>query len=454
MVAAPHEEVSGGVAPEPDAERLAEPLPPAVRARLLALVADALSGVEPDELPSSVRAVARFVPARRARAGAGPLGAALDVDAGFRQRMADRVAHALPGLRDLLRAGAAPGAADPLDVAALAYLDRPPGWTALVSPALVDAERDADRKPEAGPVQVEETGGRAGSEARSRQRAELERVKAENATLRQRMAELRRRSSSAEDAAAEAAAALRTSADRRAAAEQAADSELRRLRSRVGELEEQLGSVRRSEREGRTRATVSQRILLDAVLDAAAGLRRELALPPVSTVPGDGPLPGDVVARATAPAGGEPVTDRPRALDPEDLEAVDAVLALPGLHLIVDGYNVTRLGWDALPLEAQRRRLVGELGALAARTRAEVSVVFDGADLVAPPVLSAPRGVRVLFSPADTTADEVVRRLVGAEPEGRPVLVVSTDREVVDGVRRRGARTLGAAGFLRRLSAR
>jgi predicted RNA-binding protein with PIN domain len=57
----------------------------------------------------------------------------------------------------------------------------------------------------------------------------------------------------------------------------------------------------------------------------------------------------------------------------------------------------------------------------------------------------------VLFSRAGETADEVVRQLVRAEPVGRPVVVVSSDREVADGVRRSGAHAIGAVALVRRL---
>jgi predicted RNA-binding protein with PIN domain len=61
------------------------------------------------------------------------------------------------------------------------------------------------------------------------------------------------------------------------------------------------------------------------------------------------------------------------------------------------------------------------------------------------------RGVRVLFSKPGEIADELIRRLVRAEPAGRPVVVVSSDREVADAVRRAGARTVSAAALVRRL---
>jgi hypothetical protein len=57
----------------------------------------------------------------------------------------------------------------------------------------------------------------------------------------------------------------------------------------------------------------------------------------------------------------------------------------------------------------------------------------------------------VLFSKPGEIADELIRRLVRAEPAGRPLVVVSSDREVADGVRRAGARAVPAAALVRRL---
>ena len=59
---------------------------------------------------------------------------------------------------------------------------------------------------------------------------------------------------------------------------------------------------------------------------------------------------------------------------------------------------------------------------------------------------------RVLFSEAGTTADDLVRRLVRAEPPGRPVVVVSSDKEVASGVRAAGARPVPATALLRLLA--
>ena len=62
------------------------------------------------------------------------------------------------------------------------------------------------------------------------------------------------------------------------------------------------------------------------------------------------------------------------------------------------------------------------------------------------------RGVRVLFSDAGVLADDLIRSLVGAEPRGRALVVVTSDRAVVDSVRRRGAYPVPSPVLLARLS--
>jgi predicted RNA-binding protein with PIN domain len=146
-----------------------------------------------------------------------------------------------------------------------------------------------------------------------------------------------------------------------------------------------------------------------------------------------------------------PNRQQARALEADDPARLDQLLALPKAHLVVDGYNVTKRGFGDVSLEQQRSRLVSSMGALAAQNGIEVTVVFDGAEkMVALP--SPPRGVRVLFSRKGETADELIRQLVRAEPLGRPVVVISSDREVADGVRRHGAYPLSSDSLLRRLA--
>jgi predicted RNA-binding protein with PIN domain len=61
------------------------------------------------------------------------------------------------------------------------------------------------------------------------------------------------------------------------------------------------------------------------------------------------------------------------------------------------------------------------------------------------------RGIRVVFSAAGLIADDVIRELVSAEPEGRPVGVASSDREVAESVLALGAHSVTSAVLLSRL---
>jgi predicted RNA-binding protein with PIN domain len=58
--------------------------------------------------------------------------------------------------------------------------------------------------------------------------------------------------------------------------------------------------------------------------------------------------------------------------------------------------------------------------------------------------------VRVLFSLPDEIADDLIRRLVDAEPVGRTLIVVTSDRQVALDVARSGAWTVASSVLLAR----
>ncbi|MGW2398801.1 NYN domain-containing protein [Kitasatospora sp. NPDC001664] len=431
---------------------MGRPLPEGVRHRVVGIAADALGGLPAGELPASLRQYAKFTPARRAKYAATALAAALEADPAFRQRIAERLRLGQPDLVKALESGSVPGAADPMDVAAAAYLVRPAGWAALVAEAGEQAERAGAEGAAAEAERLVEKLQEELAEARAHARADLDRQRAEGEGVRREAESLRKKVRSLESdtrrAQAEARKAQAELAEARAAASaelSAAEAESRRLRHRITELEGALETGRRSVREGRSVEDMRLRLLLDTVLQSAQGLQRELALPVTQLHPAD-------LVDAVVPGSASPHDVARRALAEDDPALLDQLLAIPQVHLVVDGYNVTKTGYPTLPLEQQRMRLLGGLAMLAQRTQAEVTCVFDGQDLDAPVIMAPPRGVRVRFSRTGETADELIRRLVRAEPQGRPVVVVSTDKEVADGVKKAGARPVSSMLLLRRLS--
>jgi predicted RNA-binding protein with PIN domain len=128
-------------------------------------------------------------------------------------------------------------------------------------------------------------------------------------------------------------------------------------------------------------------------------------------------------------------------------EALAAMLRTKDTVLVVDGYNVSMQGWGDVALVDQRERLSAALAQLHARTRAPVTLVFDGAGVEG---VRSPRrpGVRVVFSAPGEEADRVVVREVARLPKHLPVVVVSSDGEVRADAERHGATVVSSATLL------
>ena len=118
--------------------------------------------------------------------------------------------------------------------------------------------------------------------------------------------------------------------------------------------------------------------------------------------------------------------------------------------MIVDGYNLLYARGDA-PAPASRARLVRDLVAWAQARSRPVVLVFDawaGGTREARTEVHGP--VTVWFTRAGERADAFIVRWVG---EHREAVVVTSDRAVQQGARRRGAAVLDAESFTTRLEA-
>ncbi|HEX7301642.1 NYN domain-containing protein [Lentzea sp.] len=418
-------------------------LPEPLRVRLAELGADALGEMAKVDVPQQLRPVAKFAPTKRARLGGAQVVAGLRDSANFRTAVVEWLRKNRPSTLEVT-------APDPVTAAAAAVLtgdEVAPHYVELVSRRVGDATLRAER--DAAVVRAERMEselerlraersqlGNAAERVRADAEVELERLRKR---LREQGVKLREAKDAAEAAAAEADKVQVRAADevKRITAER--DRERERAETERGKAQRAIADAevaRQSAREARQADEVRLALLVDTLDGAVTGLRRELALG------GSGPRPADLVRGASASQGTVGRVEDPAALD--------RLLALPAVHLVVDGYNVTKTGYPELSLSDQRDRLVHQLAVLAARTGAEVTLVFDGAGVVAVPA-AAPRGVRVLFSDPGVLADDVIRALVTAEPEGRPVVVVTSDRAVADSVRRRGAHPVPSAVLLARL---
>lgn len=419
-------------------------LPPALRSRVLSLVAEVLPHVP--GLSPALRKVAGFTPGRRTKLGSTALIEALE-DEVFVTKAGVQASAVRPQRVAELSAGPhdpGPWASEhPMDAAALAWLVGAENAGEWLGQAAAGDELPSPEQTQALRLEVAELQRKlreGAREAKADQRAKVEAVRVENADLRRKLGEARAalRAVRADDGdAVTQAEQARVESEK---ARERLEAELRRARARIEELERKV-SVERSEgRVEREDESVRARLLLDTLMDAASGLRRELALPPLTH------RPADRIAEAIEEAVGEIApTSGPLIASAVRLEQH---LAAPGAHLVIDGYNVTRSVWEATSLETQRTRLLSLLPALAARTRVEVTVVFDAAAVTARPVVAVPRGVRVLFSPPQVIADDVIREIVAAEPRGRPVLVVTADGAVLRDVRADGALTVSPAALL------
>ncbi|MCP5026442.1 MAG: hypothetical protein GY929_09175 [Actinomycetia bacterium] len=174
-----------------------------------------------------------------------------------------------------------------------------------------------------------------------------------------------------------------------------------------------------------------------AALDGVARTLAELA----------DPVPAPPAKPVARPGPGRRRTPPPlvRGLLDDTVEAAEALARIPEITILIDGYNLTLGALPDVPLAEGRHRLVSALDDLHARTGARSLVVFDGSE--AGTGAGRSRWVQVRFTDHAVEADDVLIDLVRTWSGVGPLVVVSSDNRVRDGVRRGGARPLASAPF-------
>ncbi len=385
------------------------------------------------ELPGALRQYRTWTPRRlRHPRVVGLVKRSLDTDPDFRAAVDRRVLDEEEALARLVRAGRhadALASGEPPEVvarvgialghegvaavqaaaeAAVAHQAR--AEAAKASSALVEAESELQAA--RAKAESEVTATRAAREEARAARDELRRAERQVQALTERVRgleqELGRQRAALDAARAEAAA------------------EQRRLNGRIAELQARLTETQRQYRQLRRSSTRIDPVVAEAVgtlerdLDA---LRRATGL----TEP-DLPVPGRVERR---PERREPLPV-PAGRDADDPETLSSWMAVPGVLVLVDGYNVTKheRGFPDRSLEDQRTLLIDLCRRLARRWGAEITVVFDGAELAPMPTKVGVGAVGVVFTDADRIADDEIVARVNAEPPERPVVVVTSDNEL------------------------
>lgn len=388
--------------------RAAIEMPPAVRAALVRGIGAFLQATPAPELPTSVRRFRTFKPSALARHEKALL-ALLD-DAATRARILAWMDEDKPRLAKEVRSA--------LRVAA----ERGTAWDELADPngeakvaedpaaRLEELERSLAREKEK--VRKARDEARKG---RSHAADEVSAARREQAEAVDRAEAMEERLDGAERRAAAAEDEARKERERSARASRRARRDLERAREERDSLARQVKDLKRQVAKLRREQTPAEKGR------SRADARRRKPSPPEPSGPRE-PLPVPPGRFEDAP------------------ETLDAWLEVHGVHLVVDGYNVTlaERGFGDVSLEQQRDRLITEVTKLIRRKKASATIVFDGSKVPAG-IARLPRGpAKVEFSkPAETADDHIIASIEGLPPF--PVILATDDRELQDRARSMGA---------------
>jgi predicted RNA-binding protein with PIN domain len=316
-------------------------------------------------------------------------------------------------------------------------------WTELVALSVRAADAESARA-------------RSATEARARRREE------HDDRARRRLSEDLRAAREERD---DARRRLEAAAARASAAERERDrlsAEVARLAEKVSALEGTLAeerrlAVRRQQRARQRVLEAEARARVDAGRTAEVAERLEVLAGELRAALA-GPAPGrareDAGADVAEVAGAQPAVATsgrpcvmPAGLSADRPDGVLALLRVPEILLLVDGYNVTKdaRGRPASPLAEQRAWLLRVLEAVSTRFGCRPVLVFDGTDAAAT-AAPASRCVVPIFTSGDETADD--RIVILLEGRDGPAVVVTSDGQLSERCRAVGADVVRSDVFL------
>lgn len=114
------------------------------------------------------------------------------------------------------------------------------------------------------------------------------------------------------------------------------------------------------------------------------------------------------------------------------------------VHLLIDGYNLLqRMGLDAGDFETARNTLLDRLSLYKRERGTRITIVFDAyRSFSLDRTKENHKGVEVVFSRQNETADDVIREKIRTRQTG--LVVVSSDRAIIDEAKGHGVTFLTA----------
>jgi predicted RNA-binding protein with PIN domain len=346
-----------------------------------------------------------------------------------------QVRAAVEGDDDFRKHLASRATTDLVDEVGILWLSRPDGWTQAIAelmPERVVEGETALRRAETRRLAAEEAAERRRAQLRGltveleRERASQSAMSAEHDRLRVELDEVRARLREAQRAEHAAVQSLAK-----------AESELvglRRVASEPTPLPPPVidsATVRRLIGEAVTASTDATRVL-SAALDELTKAESQ-------------PEPEAATARPTR-ARRKPIR-LPGGVLAGSIEAAEILLRTKGARTLIDGYNVAMLGWPALDLDHQRDQCILAVENMAKRWNMAMTIVFDGASIEGAHTHTR-RRVRIVYSPAGVSADDILRAEVAAVDVSKPVVVVTNDRAIITDVVAVGANTVSSDDLL------